>query len=272
MGRDDGEWSMECEMSGEEKDDFLSSMMAQQPAETAHEADDEPKAEPPKVEAVAEVKAEAPKVETTATESEAGKNVPLAALMAEREKRQEAARKAEELERRIKELEGEKPAQTLPDFFQNPEAYVQTAIQAAQMQAKDSLYAALEEAERERHADFDDVMAFVMDKAKENPAIAAEILKGKNPAAQAYKVGKRLQDFDKSMQDPDSYRAQLKAELLAELKKEQELESLKKQQAAAKEKAIEDSIPPDLSSERSANGQFSPRRTSSVVDTLFPKT
>lgn len=254
-------------MAGNE-DDFLTSMLASAPAES--EADEAETAA--KVEPVAEAKeAEAPKVETTATESEP-ERVPLAALMAERDKRKEAARRAEELEARIKALEGEKAKAPEIDFFQNPEAYVQTAIQQAQFQARDGLYAALEEAERDRHEDFDEVMTYVMDKAKENPAIAAEILKGKNPAAQAYKVGKRLQDFDKSLQDPDAYRTQLKAELLAELKKEQELERLKREQAAAKEKAVEDSIPPDLSSERSANGTFKPRTRSTVIDELFPKT
>jgi len=261
MGRDDGERSMECDMSGNE-DDFLTSMVNQpQSAEVDEEQ------EQPKVEAVAEVQAEAPKVETTATESKPD-TVPIAALMAERDKRKEAAKRAEELEARIKELEGAKTANALPDFFQNPEAYVQTAISQAQRQAQDGLYAALEEAERERHADFDEVMAFVMEQAKTNPVLAGDILKGKNPAAKAYKEGKRLMDYEKSKQDPDAFRAQLRAELLAELKKEQELEALKRE----KEQAVEASIPPDLSSASSAATASRPARNrSEPLAQLFPK-
>jgi len=253
-------------MSGE-KDDFLESMMAKDVGGSESEAETEPTPEPEQVEAVAEVQTEAPKVETTATESKPD-TVPIAALMAERDKRKEAAKRAEELERRIKELEGEKPAQALPDFFQNPEAYVQTAIHQAQRQAQDGLYAALEEAERERHADFDEVMAFVMEQAKTNPVLAGDILKGKNPAAKAYKEGKRLMEYEKSKQDPDAFRAQLRAELLAELKKEQELESLKKEKA----QALEASIPPDLSSASSAATASRPARNrSEPLAQLFPK-
>ena len=258
-------------MAGEE-DDFLSAMVGKPEAESESVEKTEPveaKAAP-EVEKVAEaIKPEVAKVETTSTESDADKHVPLAALMAERDKRKEAARRAEELENRIKELEGQRQANPVPDFFHDPEAYVQTVVQRAQHQAQESLYSVLEETERERHADFDEVMELVMAKAWENPAIATQILKGKNPAAQAYKVGKRLQEFEKSQQDPDAYRAQLKAELIAEFKKEQELEALK----AEKSKAIEASIPPDLSSARSADsGAPRTRNKSTVIDSLFPKT
>lgn len=255
-------------MAGNEND-FLSAMVAKAPVETAPAATDTEQ-EQPQVETAAVVSTEtaAAKVETTATESDADKHVPLAALMAERDKRKEAAKRAEELENRIKELEGQHTPAALPDFYQNPEVHVQQAVSQAVGQVQDRLYAALEEAERERHADFDEVMKEVMERAQENPAIAAEILKGKNPAAEAYKVGKRLRDFEKSQQDPDAFRAQLKAELLAELKREQELEALKAEKSAA----VEASIPPDLSAARSATSTVRPRPKSTVVDALFPKT
>jgi hypothetical protein len=257
-------------MAPDENNDFLSQMMSAQPADTAP---DEPEAvetdETPEV--VTEV--ETPVAETTSASTEKD-HVPLAALMAERDKRKEAARKAEDLEKRIKELEAQtaKPAAQLPDFYQDPERYVQIVVAQANAQAKDAMYAALEEAEREKHENFDEVFAEIYEKASKNPELAREILTSKNPAAKAYKLGKELREIAESRQDPEAYRAKIEAEVRAKVMKEVELENLKKEKAAADAKALADSIPPDLSSERSAVSSPRSRKTSSVIDELFPKT
>lgn len=253
-------------MSGDEQD-FLSQMVGKpeansEPATPEPEARDEP-------EGVTEPETPATTAETPAATAEKESHVPLAALMAERDKRKEAARKAEELEKRIKELEqATKPEPTLPNFYQNPERYVQEVVTTVEARASDRLYAALEEAERERHDDFDDVMQAVMERAKDNPALAQQIMSAKNPAAAAYKLGKKALEFDQLQADPDSYRAKVEAEVRAKIAKEMELESLKKQQADT----LAASIPPDLSSERSAVSSPRPRTKSTVIDKLFSKT
>lgn len=253
-------------MSGDEQD-FLSQMVGKpeaksEPAAPEPEARDEP-------EGVTEPETPATTAETPAATPDKETHVPLAALMAERDKRKEAARKAEDLEKRIKELEQATKAEPapMPDFYQNPERYVQEIVGTVEARASDRLYAALEEAERERHEDFDDVMQAVMDRAKENPALAQQIMSAKNPAAAAYKLGKKALEFDQLQADPDSYRAKVEAEVRAKIAKEQELAGLKQQQADA----LAASIPPDLSSERSAVSSPRPRTQSSVVNKLFPK-
>lgn len=252
-----------------DENDFLTQMMSAQPTETAP---DEPEvveaAETPEV--VTEV--ETPVAETTSANTEKD-HVPLAALMAERDKRKEAARKAEDLEKRIKELEAQtaKPAAQLPDFYQDPERYVQTVVSQAQMQAKDGVYVILEESERDRHEDFDEVYNATIERARSNPALAQEILSAKNPVAKAYKLGKELMELEQSRQDPEAYRAKIEAEVRAKVMKEVELESLKKEKAAADAKALADSIPPDLSSERSAVSSPRSQKRSTAIDELFPK-
>lgn len=254
-------------MSGDEQD-FLTQMVGKpeaksEPETPVPEARDEP-------EGVTEPESPGPTAETPAATPDKESHVPLAALMAERDKRKEASRKAEELEKRIKELEQQTKAEPapLPDFYQNPERYVQEVIGTVEARASDRLYAALEEAERERHDDFDEVMQAVMDRAKDNPALAQQIMNAKNPAAAAYKLGKKALEFDQLQANPDAYRAQIEAEVRAKIAKEQELAGLKQQQADA----LAASIPPDLSSERSAVSSPRPRNKSSVVDKLFPKT
>lgn len=253
-------------MSGEERD-FLDQMVG------THEAKSEPETPAPEAkdepEGVTEPEAPAPDAAPPAATADKETHVPLAALMSERDKRKEATRKAEELEKRIKELEAAtQPAQAPPDFYQNPERYVQEIVGTVEARASDRLYAALEEAERERHEDFDDVMQAVMERAKDNPALAQQIMSSKNPAAAAYKLGKKALEFDQLQADPESYRAKVEAEIRAKIAKEQELESLKKQQADT----LAASIPPDLSSERSAVSSPRPRTKSSVIDKVFPKT
>lgn len=256
-----------------DNDDFLTQMVGQPeptPAETVEEVEEAPevvKEEPEKADPVAE---------TTSANPEKEDKVPLAALMAERDKRKEAARKAEDLEKRIKELEAQtaKPAQVqLPDFYQDPERYVHSVVSQAQAQAKDSVYVLLEEAERDRHSeDFDEVYNFALEKAGKNPEMAREILSAKNPVAKAYKLGKELQELEQSRQDPEAYRSKIEAEVRAKVLKEIELEGLKKQKAEQDAKALEASIPPDLSSERSAVSSPRPRNKSTAIDKLFPKT
>lgn len=274
MGRDDGD-SVDgvVEMSGE-NDDFLSQMMSTEKTETEQVESAEVPASP-MVEKVQESVDPVAKVVPTATESEADKHVPLAALMAERDKRKESSRRVEELERRLKEIEQSQvraaPPQ-MPDFFQDPEGYVHSAVSMARAEARDGMLAALEEAERDRHQDFDDVLAHVMERAQSNPELARRIMTSRNPAAQAYKLGKELVEFDRIQTDPESYRTKLEAELREKILKELETDKIKRQIASEKEQQLEASIPPDLSSERSANSAASrPRNKSTAIDKLFPK-
>lgn len=216
----------------ETEKDFLEGMTEnvelEQP-EKAEPATPEPeKGEPAQPEAVATPAAEPKKEET----------VPLAALRAEREKRQA-------YERELAELRGKQQQEQAPNFFEAPDEYVQHLMSRAQRQANERLYAALEAQARETYTDYDEVCAEVQAHVAENPAVVPQIMGSPNPAVAAYKFGKQLREM-KALQDPVAYRAAIRAEVVAELQKEAEARE------AAKRKAV-DSIPPDLASARSAS-------------------
>lgn len=167
--------------------------------------------------------------------------VPLAALMAERDKRQQEAQKRADLERRLKELEQKQPQ---ANFYEAPEEYVTQLLQQRDQAATQRLYAALEEQARETYPDYDEVFAVVQEQAERNPALIQEILTKPNPAVAAYKLGKQLRELQQ-MQDPEAYKAKVKAEIKAELLAEMAAEDERKRKAEA-------AIPPNLADVRAS--------------------
>lgn len=176
----------------------------------------------------------------TAAEPLEGTHVPLAALKAEREKRQAHERRIAELEQAVQR---QQPPAPEPDFYADPTQYVQQEVQGVRQQMTQAFHAALEADAREAHADYDEVLAELAIAAQENPALRQQVFTSPNPAKAAYKLGKQLREM-KAMQDPAAYRAQIAAEIRAEIAAE----------AAAKESAraaAAAAIPPDLSAARS---------------------
>ena len=162
--------------------------------------------------------------------------VPLAALKAEREKRQK-------FERELAALQQQKQEE-LPNFFEGPESYVHQAAQSAEQRATQRLYAALEEQARETFTDYDEVIAEVQEHAQTNPAIVQDVFSKANPALAAYKLGKQLREY-KAMQDPAEYRAKIEAEVRAKI----EAEMRAKEEAR---RSTEAAIPPELSAARAS--------------------
>lgn len=217
----------------EKEKDFLEGMTEKVEAEQPERVEPE-KSEPEKGVEPAKPEPEA----SPAPEPKKEETVPLAALRAEREKRQA-------YERELAELRAKQQQEPAPNFYEAPDQYVQHLMTQAQQQATQRLYAALEAQARETYQDYDDVFAEVQAHAAENPAVVSQILNSPNPALAAYKFGKQLREM-KALQDPAAYRASLKAEIMAELQKEAEAKE------SARRKAAE-SIPPDLANARSAS-------------------
>jgi len=183
--------------------------------------------------------------------------VPLAALKAEREKRQSEQRQREELERRLREIESARPQ---PEFFENPEAFVKQSIQGAQQEIQQRFYAAMDADAREQFPDYDEVLATLQEHAQGNPAIVQQVFSAPNPARAAYKLGKQLREMAQ-IQDPEAYRQKIEAEVRAKV----EAEFAQKQ---AERAASVDRIPPDLSTARSATATTR-ASTGNVFDNLF---
>ncbi len=174
-----------------------------------------------------------PAPEVTTTPEPAEERVPMAAVIAERRKRQE-------LERRIAEYERNQQQTQPQSFYEAPDEYVQQI----ETRATQRLHAALEAQAREVYPDYDEVFNELSEYAEQNPACVPQILQSPNPALAAYRFGKQLREL-KDMQDPAAYRQKVEAEVRSKL----EAEYLAKEEA--KRKAAE-AVPPDLSAARSS--------------------
>ena len=240
----------------ENEKDFLDEMNAEPeveeetPEQPEPEKGDEPEQETP---AEAEKEAEAPPAPESPKKDD---RVPYAAMKAEREKRQAHEKRIAELEKALKEK-----ADPPPSFYEAPDEYVHHAVSQVQQQANQRLYAALEEQAREAYPDYDEVFAEVEEHCADDPAAARQIMQSPNPALAAYKFGKQRREMQ-AMQNPEEYRAKLKAELLAELQSEQSAKDEARRKADA-------AIPPDLANARSAGD--APASTGSILSELFPE-
>ncbi|HET6724790.1 MAG TPA: hypothetical protein VFH85_02155 [Gammaproteobacteria bacterium] len=241
----------------EQASDFLDEYTAEDQA-TEPEATEQPPesgtVETPDAEAADTAEVTEPEA-TTAPEAPKDDHVPLAALKAEREKRQNFERRAQELEQQIAEQQTPKS-----DIWEDPDGFVNQRLQAVEQQFNGRLYAALEDAAREAHPDFDEVFAVVESAAENNPAISQKVFSSPNPAMAAYKLGKQLVEL-KQMDDPESYRAKIEAEVRAKIKAEQEAE-------AQRSDALSKTIPPDLATSRSVKGNDTPA-SEDVFDSIF---
>lgn len=189
-----------------------------------------------------------------APEPDKAANVPIAALMAERDKRQQ-------LQRELEELRKQQPEPEKADFYTDPQRFVRDEVSRVQQEANNRLLAALEAHARSSHEDYDEVMAEVKAYAETNPAVAAEIMSSANPALSAYQYGKKLRAL-KEIDDPEAY----KAKVIAEARAQWEAELAAKEEA--KRKAA-DAIPPDLSTARSPAAGGAP--VGDPFDELFPR-
>ena len=212
--------------------DFLSEEVETE--EAAPEVEEQA-TEPEKVE-----KPEPPAAEVPTTPEPKEETVPLAALKAEREKRQKYERQLAEYQQR----EQQKP---LPDFHQQPDEYVQALIQQHTTRLTQQMLGALEEQARMAHPDYDEVFEVLQANAEQNPALVQQVMQSPNPAMAAYKLGKQLRELE-AMKDPDAYRKQIEAEIRKQIADE----------AAAKEAArqkAEQAIPPNLADARASKDE-----------------
>ena len=193
---------------------------------------------PPVVETVETPETPAPEVPTTPEPKE--EHVPLAALKAERAKRQE-------YEARLRQYEQEMQRQPIPDFNQSPDGYVQAVLNQHSQQMQVRMLGALEAQAREMYPDYDEVFEIVQESAESNPVLTQQILQAPNPAMAAYKLGKQLREMQ-AMQDPDAYRAKIEAEIRAKVDAEYRAKEEAKLKAAS-------AIPPDLTAARASRDE-----------------
>ena len=148
---------------------------------------------------------------------------PLSALLDERDKRQAAQRQAEELQRKLAQIEAQQAKPPVPDFYDDPEARIRMAEQRAHALAVDTkLQTSRFLAERDFGAEtVKEAYAFF----DENPHLSAALLDNPSPFHEAVSVYKRHKALSEIGPDPDAYRAKIEAEvrerLLAEFAQSQ---------------------------------------------------
>jgi hypothetical protein len=212
-------------MMSEPEIDFLSEVETETPAPEV--------VEQPVTETVETPETPAPVVPTTPEPKE--ETVPLAALRAEREKRQKYERELAEYRQR---------QQPLPDFNQAPDQYVAAVVSQHTQGLQQQFLGALEEQARTTYPDYDEVFEVLEGHAAQNPALIAQVMQSPNPALAAYRLGKQLRELE-AMKDPDAYRKQIEAEI------RQQIAAEEKAKADARQKAA-NAIPPNLADARAS--------------------
>ena len=157
-------------------------------------------------EVVSEAKGEP--VAPPATPEDHGR-IPIAALLDEREKRKEKEREAEELRRRIAEMEAK--AAPKPDFFADPEAALAAAQRAAQAAAINTkLETSRFLAEEKYGAEKVQAAYEFFDK---NPHLSAPLLNSPSPFHAAVREYEKHMAMTEIGEDPAAYRARIEAEI-----------------------------------------------------------
>jgi len=245
-------------------DDFADSDAASPEVETTTESDIEPE-EAGTVEKEPGTAAEATTAEAT-TEKE---HVPLAALKAEREKRQEREKRIAELEAALEKTRPQ--AQKAPPeadqapeltFWEDPDAFIASRVSKSERELQHRFLVAREDDMREKHKDYDEVIEKVKEYGQSNPAGLQQILSAPDPAKAGYQFGKKLIEL-KQMEDPDAYRARIEAEVRAKIAQEAEEEASGKARSA-------NAIPPDLSSARNVGASGAAKEPDPFKE-LFPR-
>jgi hypothetical protein len=184
------------------------------------EKDDDLSAAPETPEPVqAEPKGEPEAAPPAAVVDDPVKNIPISALLDERDKRQQAAREAEELRREVAELKAKLNPPEKPDFYTDPEAALQNVQKAAQAIAVNTkLETSKFLAERDHGAE---TVAAAFEFFNANPHLSGPLLASPSPFHEAVKVYQKHKAMEDIGDDPSAYRARIEQEirerLLAEM-------------------------------------------------------
>jgi len=173
------------------------------------------------------------------------KTVPLAALEDERNKRQQA-------EQALQEMQASKPKEPEVDFDEDPKGYVDQKAVSAEQQLHNMRIDMSVDMSRKAHEDFDEVMKSWPEIVGQNPSILQQAESSPQPGEFAYEACKQHIAL-KEIGDPANYRERVKAELLAEIKAEQESKA-----EEAKKQELVSNNPPSLAGQVSAGSRQGP--------------
>jgi len=226
----------------------------------------EPDAPEPVVETVEPVAAE-PAAPAPTAEPPKEQYIPISAVLDEREKRQIAQRRVEELERWKSEQEAK--AQKQPDFYEDPEKFLaqqQTMVQQALWNERlntSEIFA------RQQHgAELVGAAAEAFkDAATKSPALAAEFRGQADPYGFVIAWHQRQTVMSEIGNDPKAWREKTAAEMRAQIRAEIEAELASTQQPEAPKPRP----PASLATAPAAGRGGEPRSTGSAFDRAFTR-
>jgi ATP-dependent protease HslVU (ClpYQ) ATPase subunit len=158
----------------------------------------------------------------------------------EKRKRQEAQQQLQEMEARLKRLE---EPETEIDYWEDPkkaiDSTVETRFNALEEQMTSRIWGLSEQLAKERHEDYQEITDYFVDHvAPKSPHLVEQAKLEPNPYEFIYQQAKAQKQLEE-VGDVDKLRAQIRAEIEAELKGKPE-------------------VPPTLSNERAAGPTPSP--------------
>jgi hypothetical protein len=164
-----------------------------------------------------------------------------AALLAERQKRQQyedwyRAQQAKET-----------PPEPV-DVWEKPEEFINRAVTQAEQRFTNRLLDMSEAAARGRHQDFDSKLEVFAQLAQRDPALRQSMVNAPDPGEYAYRTAERFQVMQE-MGDPVAYKAKVRAEIEAEYRTKFEAESKEKFN-----KELTDRLPPSMTETRAVGG------------------
>ena len=195
-----------------------------------------------------EVKAE-PEVETKEEEAEPTAAKPqiepdqFKGYLDEREKRQAAEKREQDLRKQLDEREPVKPA----DILEDPEAF-----HAEQARGRDQLrFDIQKEMMQDAHEDYDEAEKWALEATGSNVALAQMIANSTNLPKTLYKMWTD-QKAIAAIGDPEEFKTRLRAEILAELKQEVGTDATAQAEALAEK---EDALKPSLAAAGEAGSE-----------------
>lgn len=158
--------------------------------------------------------------EPTSTEETEKESWTLEAVKDERRKRQEAQQELESLKKEFEALKAtpQEPKE-LPSVFDSEEGFVNGLQERYEQQRLQDRFEDSAMLMAELKPDYHEKEKIFIEMAKENPMLANQLASARNPAKFAYEQAEKFTKYQE-MQNIDSYRDKVKAELRAELEAE----------------------------------------------------
>lgn len=212
--------------------------------ETPVEVETVEEVQEPEVEAESkeEVKAEEPQEEPTAPkENETEQAWTKAMALDERKKRQEKEKEVESLRAQLEE----KTKVETPDVFEDQEAFTSHIRNEFDQKLANQRVELSRDYMKDQHQDYEAMEQAFIELASNTPGLKEQVMQQSNPAKFVYEQGKKHIQF-KEMQDVDTFKSKMRAEIKAELEAEAK--------AATEERSkVAESITPSLANARSSD-------------------